>query len=288
MKTNPILTAQERTETSPARQSNPPRRILVVDGNRDILELNTEVLIRHGFHADAASDGADAWHSLNANKYDLLITDHNMPNMTGFELLKLLHGTLMALPVIMATGSVPRQEFKRYPWLLPSDILIKPYTVAELLGKVTEVLGAPGAAREQLALPSNVIPPDCKQTIYIPNEFDPTDSAGHTVSLWVQSSALRERLVAKLNAYKAGLLEEFRDESVEFLHFLRLAVNEAEGLAWSTSYAHLLLPTLLEEKIQYVLHWASQQHRIRPGPTCAQAIMGETPHGTRKVFMFSF
>lgn len=101
--------------------------------------------------------------------------------------------------------------------------------------------------------------------MYFPNEFDPTDSAGRSGSILVQSSAFRERLGAELSAYKEGLLERFRDESAGFLHLLRLSVNEAEGLAWSTPYAHLLLPALVEEKIHYVRQWASHQHRVSPG-----------------------
>src|SRR5436190_12282712 len=71
-------------------QTNPPQRILVVDDDISIRELSTEVLIHHGYHVDAAEDGAVAWDILQVSSYDLLLTDHNMPKVSGVELLKKL------------------------------------------------------------------------------------------------------------------------------------------------------------------------------------------------------
>ena len=71
-----------------------------------------------------------------------------MPKVSGVELLKKLHGTPMALPVIMATGAFPEEEFTRYPWLLPAARLLKPYTGADLLGTVQEVLRTSNGAHE--------------------------------------------------------------------------------------------------------------------------------------------
>jgi len=80
-----------------------------------------------------------------------------------------------------------------------------------------------------------------------------------------QPAHFHQKLAARLNKYKVGLLEELSNESETFLHFARLAVNEAESLAWSTPYAHLFLPALVEEKIQYARQWASRQDRVGNG-----------------------
>jgi DNA-binding response OmpR family regulator len=122
-------------------QKRPPYRILVVEDDPGILCLNTEMLICSGYHVDAAVNGAVAWDALQLNSYDLLITDHNMPELSGVELLKNLHTARMDLPVIMATGTLP-EEFGRCPWLQPAATLLKPYTVEELLRTVTKVLRA--------------------------------------------------------------------------------------------------------------------------------------------------
>lgn len=137
---------------SPHRcQASPPHRILVVDDESCIRRLNAEMLLRSGYHVDTAEDGADAWRALGAERYDLLITDHNMPRVTGVELIKKVRGARMELPVIMATGTLPEEEFARNPWLRPHATLLKPYTIGEMLRAVKEVLSATGNAREQIA-----------------------------------------------------------------------------------------------------------------------------------------
>ena len=121
-------------------QTNPPDHILVVEDDIFFRRLNTEVLLRSGYEVDAATDGAAAWRALNADSYDLLITDNSMPKVSGVELLKKLRGARMALPVIMATGTLPEEEFTRYPWLQPAGTLLKPYTGEEILRMVKKVL----------------------------------------------------------------------------------------------------------------------------------------------------
>jgi DNA-binding response OmpR family regulator len=134
------------------REPDPLRRILVVDDEPDIRQLNTEVLIDSGYQADAAEDGAIAWQALNTNSYDLLITDHNIPKVSGIGLLKKLRAARMVLPVIMATGNLPREVFPRYPWLQPAVTLLKPYTVEEFLGAVKKVLRASDSTADQAQL----------------------------------------------------------------------------------------------------------------------------------------
>lgn len=101
--------------------------------------------------------------------------------------------------------------------------------------------------------------------MHFPNEFDPAAASDFARSELGQPAGFRQSIVAKVNEYRTDLLAEFRGESPGFLHFIRLAVNEAEGLASSTPYAHLLFPTLVEEKIQYVRRWTRHQDRISPG-----------------------
>jgi DNA-binding response OmpR family regulator len=117
-------------------------RILVVDDEPFIREINAKVLAHSGYQVDAAADGDAAWQALNAASYDLLITDHNMPKVTGLELLKKVRAARMALPVIMATATLPMEEFTRNTWLRPATILPKPYTAEELVGTVKELLRA--------------------------------------------------------------------------------------------------------------------------------------------------
>lgn len=154
--------AMQASQTAPARASAnaqapgaflPARRILVVEDDGDMRRLNTEVLIHSGYQVDGAADGAAGWEAINANRYDLLITDNGMPKLTGLDLLKKLRSARVVLPVIMATGVLPEHEFAQSPWLVPDATLLKPYTVKELLATVQGVLQATDSAREPIAPP---------------------------------------------------------------------------------------------------------------------------------------
>jgi DNA-binding response OmpR family regulator len=129
-------------------------RILVVEDDADIRQLNTEALTQCGYHVDAAQDGAVAWDTLQASGYDLMVTDNEMPKVTGVDLLKKLHAARMAVPVIMATGALPVDEFTRYPWLQPAAMLIKPYTLDELVGTVRQVLSVAESSHGQTTPPA--------------------------------------------------------------------------------------------------------------------------------------
>lgn len=129
---------------------SPPHHILVVEDDISVRQLNIEILAGSGYEVDAAEDGAAAWESLNVDSYDLMITDNGMPRLTGIELLKKLRAARMELPVIMATGTLPMEEFARSPWLQPAATLVKPYTSGELLRTVKKVLRATSGAREPI------------------------------------------------------------------------------------------------------------------------------------------
>jgi CheY-like chemotaxis protein len=105
-----------------------------------IRKSSTRALIRHGYEVDAAEDGAAGWEALNADGYDLMITDNTMPKMSGVELIRKLRSARVTLPVIMATGTLPTEEFTRSPWLQPAATLLKPYTAAEMVRTVKRVL----------------------------------------------------------------------------------------------------------------------------------------------------
>jgi DNA-binding response OmpR family regulator len=130
----------EAASTPLQSQTNPPDHILVVEDDNFFRRLNAAVLAQSGYEVDTAEDGAAAWQALNTDSYDLLITDNRMPKVSGVDLLKKLRAARMVLPVIMATGTLPKEEFARYPWLQPAATLLKPYTSEDMLRTVKRVL----------------------------------------------------------------------------------------------------------------------------------------------------
>jgi hypothetical protein len=71
------------------------------------------------------------------------------------------------------------------------------------------------------------------------------------------------KILARMQAIKASLLDDFRDKLRGRSHLLELAVNEAEALAYETEYPALLFPELAAEKVQVVAEWHQRQQRLR-------------------------
>jgi hypothetical protein len=67
----------------------------------------------------------------------------------------------------------------------------------------------------------------------------------------------------KIQDAKASILAEFAGTRAAHRHLLRLALNEAEALAWQNPYPHLLFPTLALEKVQQVAVWHARQESLR-------------------------
>jgi two-component system response regulator MprA len=152
--------ASASSASSIQRQRNPRQRILVVEDDSAIRQINTEALTYSGYQVDAAEDGAAAWAALQQINYDLLVTDNHMPKVTGVELLQKILAANMTIPVIMATGEIPTEEFTCHPWLQPNITLLKPYRFDELLAAVKEVLRVTSDARHEIAPPPNwQVPP---------------------------------------------------------------------------------------------------------------------------------
>jgi CheY-like chemotaxis protein len=120
----------------------PSRRILLVDDNPQILNLNAGVLAGSGYTVDTAEDGAAAWQALNEHSYNLLITDNNMPKVTGLQLIEKVRSRGTKLPIILASGSLPAEELNQCSHLRVDATLPKPFSIFELLKTVKKVLNA--------------------------------------------------------------------------------------------------------------------------------------------------
>jgi len=134
-------------DQAPARRA----RILVVDDDPSLCEINARVLSRFGCEVDLANDGAEAWDALNKDRYDLLITDHQMPLVTGLELIQKLRAEAMTLPVILVSGAVPTEELTRLPGLDIQAVMAKSCPMEQFLQTVNELLTATGLALAGLA-----------------------------------------------------------------------------------------------------------------------------------------
>jgi CheY-like chemotaxis protein len=149
------LKASGRAQNQYETVSSP--RILVVDDNHDTRQLCVNLLVDFGYEVEAAADGAAGWEAIQINHYDLIVTDNKMPKMTGIEMLKKIRSTHKLVPVIMATGDLPTQVFRRKPWLQPDASLQRPFSLGDLLATIKKVLRRDDSynAHLKMLLPAN-------------------------------------------------------------------------------------------------------------------------------------
>ena len=88
-------------ELTPRKQ----KRILAVDDSLTVRELIRKLLTSHGYLSDVAIDGMDGWNTVRTTKYDLVITDVDMPRLDGIELATLIKQDplLQSLPVMIVS-----------------------------------------------------------------------------------------------------------------------------------------------------------------------------------------
>lgn len=81
------------------------KRILVVDDSITVREVESRLLHNHGYDVETAVNGMDGWNAIRMSKYDLVITDVDMPRMNGIELLQHIRAepSLKNIPVMIVS-----------------------------------------------------------------------------------------------------------------------------------------------------------------------------------------
>lgn len=126
--------------TSPETRSS--QRILIVEDDVEVRQLNEEWLSTEGYQVDTAPDGEAGWEAVQHHNYDLMVTDNSMPKITGLKLIMRLRSAGMLLPVILASGGLPEKSLNWNEELQVAATLAKPYSRASLLDAVSKVLQA--------------------------------------------------------------------------------------------------------------------------------------------------
>ena len=135
----PAVPADETIE-NPTNHRAASARILVVDDEREIRDIVSGLLRGAGYQVDTANDGAAGWALLRANPYDLLITDHMMPKVTGLELLRRVRAVPLTLPCLLISGQPPWDEDDLASLVQPGAVVPKPFGLTDLLAKTRELL----------------------------------------------------------------------------------------------------------------------------------------------------
>ena len=105
--------------------------ILIADDSREITSLMKTFLEKKGHEADVAEDGKQALEMVKTNKYDLAFFDHNMPEMTGMELVKFIkQNNIKTKTVILSGYSGMGDSFAKI--IGADDYLSKPCQLVEI------------------------------------------------------------------------------------------------------------------------------------------------------------
>lgn len=118
------------------------RKVLVVDDEMHIVHVVAIKLRNNGYEVITANDGAEALELAQRENPDIIVTDYQMPEMSGLELVKELRGneTTKDIPVILLTArsfAISKEEQKD---LEISTCLSKPFSPRELLGDIEDIL----------------------------------------------------------------------------------------------------------------------------------------------------
>jgi len=118
-------------------------RFLIVDDFSTMRRIVRNLLKEIGFNnAEEAEDGQIALNMLKSTKFDFVVSDINMPNMNGFELLKNMREdeSLKTIPVLMVTAEAKKEDIVAAAQGGASGYIVKPFTKATLEEKVQKIM----------------------------------------------------------------------------------------------------------------------------------------------------
>lgn len=122
------------------------QRVLVVDDSLTVRELERKLLVERGYEVEVAVDGMDGWNAVRTGRFDLVITDMDMPRLDGSELTQLIKGDVLlrSLPVMMITYKEREEDRQRGLRAGVDAFLTKgSFQDATFLREVEDLIGAP-------------------------------------------------------------------------------------------------------------------------------------------------
>ncbi len=117
-------------------------RVLVVDDFSTMRRIVKNTLRQIGFtQIEEAEDGQKAFDRLMSEKFDFVVSDWNMPNMTGIDLLRKVRAEpqLKHLPFLMVTAEAKQENVVEAIKAGVSNYIVKPFTVATLQEKIAKI-----------------------------------------------------------------------------------------------------------------------------------------------------
>ena len=124
--------------------------ILVVDDDETMRSFLDTALCREGFEVQQADGGKKAYEEISKFKFDLVIMDHEMPDMTGLDTMLTLKAENVDLPptIILSAKGSP-DLVKQFIEAGARDFMVKPLTISILLDRINRMVGTGKKYRRQ-------------------------------------------------------------------------------------------------------------------------------------------
>ncbi len=127
-------------------QAVPSRlRILVIDDEAILRDCVANLIRIAGHEVEEASSSAEGIQRLQATPVDVVLTDLQMPGGSGWEVVRAAHSRHPGLTVLVMTGDVNALEEDGGAGALAADVLLKPFALKDLLGRLAKVQKTPRA-----------------------------------------------------------------------------------------------------------------------------------------------
>jgi DNA-binding response OmpR family regulator len=115
-------------------------RVLLIEDDPIIQGLIAMSLQKAGYQVKCVGDGEEGWSCLCSEHFDLLITDNNLPRLTGLALIRRLRTGDHQIPILLISGQIPWQAPGLEMLLNPGMALEKPFSMARLTESVRSVM----------------------------------------------------------------------------------------------------------------------------------------------------
>ncbi|MBE6946788.1 MAG: response regulator transcription factor [Ruminococcaceae bacterium] len=115
-------------------------KILVVEDNKELLQLFMHVLSKNGYATKGVTNGVEALRALDMDYYDVIVSDIMMPEMDGYEFVSELRSGGSTTPVLMITAKDSFDDMQKGFLAGTDDYMIKPINVNEMVLRVQALL----------------------------------------------------------------------------------------------------------------------------------------------------
>ena len=127
-------------------------KILVIEDEVNLAETLAEILEHGNFSVDICYNGKSGWEYIQTQVYDGIVLDIMLPQMDGYEILKIMRKEQISTPVLVLTARSEMEDIVSGLDCGADDYMVKPFSVSEFLARIRAV-----TRRKETLIPDNLI-----------------------------------------------------------------------------------------------------------------------------------